>query len=76
MTEHAIYLERHELHADLVLNRPDKRNAVTARMWSAIPDLLDDAAQDPRVKLLVVRGTGGAFAAGADISEFVRRFHP
>lgn len=70
MTEHAIYLERHELHADLVLNRPDKRNAVTARMWSAIPDLLDDAAQDPRVKLLVVRGTGGAFAAGADISEF------
>lgn len=70
MTDTAIYLDRHGRHADLVLNRPDKRNAVTAQMWSAIPALLDEAARDPRIKLLVVRGAGGAFAAGADISEF------
>lgn len=70
MTDAAIFLDRHDRHADLVLNRPDKRNAVTARMWSAIPDLLDEVARDPRIKLLVVRGAGGAFAAGADISEF------
>ncbi len=70
MNDADIYLDRHDRRADLVLNRPDKRNAVTARMWSAIPDLLGEAARDPRIRLLVVRGTGGAFAAGADISEF------
>lgn len=55
----------------LVLNRPDRRNALNAEMWSAIPPLmklLDDAAD---VRVVVIRGAGTqAFAAGADISEF------
>jgi len=55
----------------LVLNRPDRRNALNADMWSAIPPLmklLDEAAD---VRAIVIRGAGSeAFAAGADISEF------
>ena len=65
-----IQLERHGATAHLVLNRPEKRNAVTEAMWAAIPGLLAEAEADPGVRLLVVRGEGGAFAAGADISEF------
>jgi enoyl-CoA hydratase/carnithine racemase len=60
--------------ADLVLNRPDKRNALTRAMWAAIPDLLAGPAQDPAIRVLVLSGAGGAFAAGADIAEFPQTF--
>jgi enoyl-CoA hydratase/carnithine racemase len=55
----------------LVLNRPERRNALNAEMWAAIPPmmkLLDDSID---VRTIVIRGAGSeAFAAGADISEF------
>ena len=70
MTDAPIYLDRHDHYADLVLNRPERRNALNAAMWTALPKLLDEAAADPAIKLLLLRGTGGAFTAGADISEF------
>jgi enoyl-CoA hydratase/carnithine racemase len=55
--------------ATLILNRPEKRNALNVAMWAAIPALVEEAIADPEVKLLFVRGAGGAFASGADISE-------
>ena len=54
--------------AELVINRPDKRNAFTEAMWAALPVMLEPAAEKCRV--LVVRGEGEHFAAGADIGEF------
>lgn len=65
-----IFLQREGAVAELVLNRPAKRNAITSAMWLAIPDLLETVAADAGVKLLIVRGAGGSFAAGADIAEF------
>ena len=65
-----LYLDRHTHHAELVLNRPERRNALNAAMWQSLPDLLHEAAADESIRLLVVRGAGGAFTAGADISEF------
>lgn len=70
MTQPAVFLERSGASAHLVLNKPEKRNALSEAMWRAIPGLLSKAAGDASVRLLVVRGAGGAFAAGADISEF------
>jgi enoyl-CoA hydratase/carnithine racemase len=65
-----IYLEATYGHAaTLVINRPAKRNAITVSMWAAIPDLMAQAAANPDVKLVFVRGAGGVFAAGADIAE-------
>ena len=64
-------VERHGSTAMLTLNRPEKRNAITFDMWCRLPDLLGDLEQDRSVKVLVIRGAdGGAFSAGADISEF------
>jgi enoyl-CoA hydratase/carnithine racemase len=66
-----IYLAKDGSLATLWLNRPDKMNAMTEAMWRALPDLCSAVAGDPAVKLLLVRGAGGAaFSAGADISEF------
>jgi enoyl-CoA hydratase/carnithine racemase len=53
--------------ATLWLNRPDKRNAVTIDMWRAMTDHCGELAGDPAVRVLVVRGTGDHFCAGADI---------
>ena len=55
--------------ATLTLNRPDKRNAVRMSMWSAIGTHVGALAKDPAVRVLIVRGAGEHFCAGADISE-------
>ncbi len=61
--------------AHLVLDRPEKRNALNLEMWQAIPPLVAQAGADPAVKVIVVRGVDRtAFAAGADISQFHERF--
>jgi enoyl-CoA hydratase/carnithine racemase len=58
--------------ATLWLDRPKKRNAMSAAMWGSIPPLLDQAAQDRSVRILVLRGAGEDFCAGADITELGR----
>lgn len=55
----------------IVLDRPERRNALNAEMWSAIPPLMNYLDERPDVRAIVIRGEGTeAFAAGADISEF------
>lgn len=59
--------------ATLLIDRAAKRNAFDMAMWQALPDLLRRAADDPQVRLLVIRAAkpGGAFSAGADIRELL-----
>ena len=56
--------------AIVTLNRPEARNALTWEMYDALVDACDQAAADPNVRVLIIRGSGGAFAAGTDISQF------
>ena len=52
-------------------NNPQKHNALSVDMWEAIPPLLDKAARDDNVRMVVLSGEGGkAFVSGADISQF------
>jgi enoyl-CoA hydratase/carnithine racemase len=55
--------------ARVVLNRPERRNAITSAMWRALPAIR--AAIEAREDLLVtlVEGEGAHFSAGADIAE-------
>lgn len=58
----------------IVLNQPDRHNAVTYDMWLGISDALKEYNEDAAVRVIVVRGAGErAFSAGADISEFEQR---
>lgn len=57
--------------AEIVLNKPEKRNALSVDMWAAIPGLVGQAIASPDIKVVIIHGDdAGAFAAGADISEF------
>ena len=53
----------------LVLNRPAKRNALSAGMVLQLSQNLSDAAADPDVRVVAIRGEGPDFCAGADLSE-------
>ena len=54
--------------ATILLNRPEVRNAFTLDMLDAWVAALDEAQHDVDVRVVVVRGTGGAFCAGIDLS--------
>ena len=53
------------------LNRPDKRNALTDGIVSALASLLSRVAADPGARALVLCGAGGNFCAGADLTGFL-----
>ena len=53
------------------LARPAKRNAVTYDMWVELEAACHRLAVDPEVRVVVVRGDGDHFCAGADISELL-----
>ncbi|GAA4239605.1 enoyl-CoA hydratase/isomerase family protein [Actinomadura meridiana] len=53
----------------IVIDRPAKRNAMSAAMWRALPGVLDELAADPDVRVAVLTGADGNFCAGADIAE-------
>lgn len=57
---------------ELVIDHSARRNAMTMKMWEALPSLLEQAAAEKSLRLLVLRGKGKYFCAGADISEFER----
>lgn len=55
----------------LVLNTPERRNAIGLDMWQAIPAMIHSLDSEPDLRCIVLTGAGTeAFAAGADISEF------
>lgn len=57
--------------AEIILNQPRKRNALSTDMWAELPTLIAQANDNPNVKTILIHGgMAGAFAAGADISEF------
>ena len=67
-----VRLEMDGATAHILIDRAGKRNAFDMAMWRALPDLLDQAARNPSLRLLVLRAAQpGAFCAGADIAELL-----
>ena len=56
--------------ATLVLDRPNKRNAMQLRTSLALPSLVDAAEREAGVGLILVSCAGGHFGASNDIAEF------
>ena len=55
----------------VVLNRPEKLNAMTRAMWGRLGEAMTELSADETVRCLIVRGAGErAFSPGNDISEF------
>ncbi len=55
----------------LVINRPDKKNAITAAMYTSLAADLDAARHDDSVGAVVITGAGAVFTAGNDLRDFL-----
>jgi enoyl-CoA hydratase/carnithine racemase len=58
--------DRRDGVATLLLNRPEKRNALDRALMDAIAAALDAVRDDPEVRVLVMRGAGPVFSSGID----------
>jgi enoyl-CoA hydratase/carnithine racemase len=66
-----VHVEREGSLGWLVFDHPERRNAISAEMWRAIPGAVQELSEDPEIRTVVMRGAGDvAFVSGADISEF------
>ena len=71
MNQASTYLERRGEVGVIVLNRPEKLNALNEEVWAGIARHAGEVARDPALKVMIIRGVDErAFAAGADIAEF------
>jgi enoyl-CoA hydratase len=68
-TYQTIRLERSGPVAVLILTRPERRNAIDRRMLGELQDALDEVERDDGLRVLVVRGAGGNFSSGFDLTE-------
>lgn len=55
--------------ATITLNRPEKKNAMSWRMFEEIQRVFEAAAVDDEVRVVVLTGAGGAFCTGADLTD-------
>jgi enoyl-CoA hydratase/carnithine racemase len=56
--------------AELVLNRPDKRNALDDALFVALARATRDLVDDRSVRAVILAGNGAAFCAGLDFASF------
>ena len=67
-----IVTSRSESVLRIELNRPSKKNAMTSAMYIAMADLLDAAAKDEQIRVVLWHGAGDSFCAGNDLDDFLK----
>lgn len=72
MSEHVL-TERRGAVLHLRLNRPEKKNALTLEMYTALAAALHGAEEDPGVRAVLLSGAGDAFTGGNDLRDFLER---
>ncbi len=69
----AVLVERRGHVMLVTINRPEARNAVNASVWERCGQALEDADNDPEVRVVVITGAGEqSFSAGADLKAIAR----
>lgn len=69
MSEHVV-IEKTPGLLQIILNRPEKKNALSNAMYEQICAGLQQATDDPRVRAVLVRSRSGDFTSGNDLADF------
>jgi len=72
MSTSTIQVQRTQGVCSIALNRPEVRNAMSLAMITELLTTLRQAEEDPNVRVLVLRGSGGHFCAGGDIGDMAQ----
>ena len=67
----AVHLEQSESILQVIIERSEKKNALTFEMYKSLTLALINADNDPSVQVIVLSGYGGAFTAGNDLKDFL-----
>src|SRR5262245_36031669 len=67
-----VLVERKDGVLSMVLARPDRRNAITVAMYSALADAVESAADNAAIRLITLEGQGEDFTAGNDLGDFLQ----
>ena len=70
VVKETIIVRKEKPIAWIVLNRPERLNAINPKMIEEISKALDELEEDPDVRVVVFKGSGRAFCAGADVTAF------
>ena len=70
MSEH-VRIDRLDGVLAITLTRPERRNALTVAMYSALADAIEGAASEPSLRVITIRGEGPDFTAGNDLNDFL-----
>jgi methylglutaconyl-CoA hydratase len=63
-----VRIERSAAVGSITLNRPQRRNALSAQLLTQLADAIRELVDDPAVRVLVLTGAGTVFCSGADLS--------
>ncbi|MDJ0803232.1 MAG: enoyl-CoA hydratase-related protein [Desulfobacterales bacterium] len=75
MSNHPILVETAENIGTITLNRPEQMNTFSSPLARELNQALLALDHDPDVRAIVVAGTGSAFCAGIDLSEYAGKTH-
>lgn len=54
----------------VILERPERKNALTVAMYRRLNELLQSVDADPAVRAVILSGSGGTFTSGNDVADF------
>lgn len=69
MSNTLVQVKVHGVAGTIILNRPDKRNALTRALIEELEQAFHDLHQERKVRAVILTGAGSAFCAGMDLSE-------
>jgi enoyl-CoA hydratase/carnithine racemase len=69
MSQPNLRIHLHQHTATIILNRPDKRNAISRALMAELHQALDDLHRQRSARAVILTGSGPAFCAGMDLGE-------
>ena len=70
MTDLVVTKQRDNIF-EIVLNRPEKRNALNSALYKAFDEALTEVRRASTTRVVLIRGEGKSFSAGIDVSDFL-----
>lgn len=57
---------------ELTMNRPEKKNAITASMYATMAEQLENANTNADIRVVIIKGAGESFTSGNDLNDFLQ----
>ncbi len=66
-----VLTQLHKTYMEIILNRPEKRNAINSDLYDAFDNAVTEAGHTAGTRAVLIRGQGKAFSSGIDVSDFL-----